>query len=175
MVTGEVIDLEDWEYAWASHVGLQRMISRFGSKDAPQYDNAAKQPELLATVATCCCELAVAKCLNVYWAGHYWDARDHGQHKDRIADVGNNTEVRRVRNRENPVWIDPKDVKAKRIIVAAHAEAPDYRRVIVWGWIDAADGYEKGETADPRSGRRKLELGYLNPIQGIMGKCRTVA
>jgi hypothetical protein len=161
--SGRVITLEDWEYEWASHVAMRRMISRFGSQDSPQYDNDKKQPELLATVATCCCEMAVAKALNRYWSGHFWDARDHGKFKD-IADVGENIEVRRVREKFNPMWIDPKDVKAGRTMVAAYPEPPEYRRIIVWGYISAADGWERAELADPRSGRRKLDLAYLKSL-----------
>lgn len=159
------IHLSAYEYEWAAHVGIRRMIARQGSKAAPHYaDHTRLEDELKATIATCCCEMGVAKVTNRYWSGHVWDARDHAKHKG-IADVGINTEVRRVREEGKPFAVRSGDVDQDRLMVAAYAEAPDYRTVTVYGYMSANDAWILGEPSsfDPDH-TRYTPLDVLQPL-----------
>jgi hypothetical protein len=159
------IHLSDYEYEWAAHVGIRRMIARQGSKPASHYSEKARlEDEVKATIATCCCEMAVAKVTNRYWGGHVWDARDHDKHR-KIADVGANTEVRRVRVSGKAFAVRSGDVDMDRLMVAAYAEAPDYRTVTVYGYMSANDAWILGEPAsfDPDH-TRYTPLDVLNPL-----------
>ena len=157
-----IVTLEKWEYEWASHVGIRRMTARTGSKNAKHYsDESRQQIELLATIASACCELAVAKAYNVYWPGHYWESRDHGAYKH-LADVGQTIEVRRVRKENGPFAVRPAEVRAGKTMVAAYAHEPDFRKVTVYGHIKAADAWSLGEPSDfDPDGTRYCPINYL--------------
>lgn len=157
-----IITLERWEYEWASHVGVRRMTARSNSPNAKHYaDEKRHQIELLATIASACCELAVAKAYNLYWPGHYWDARDHGTYKH-LADVGQSTEVRRVRKEHGPFAVRQPEVVAKKMMVAAYAHEPDFRKVTVYGAIKAEEAWALGEPSDfDPEGTRYCSLDYL--------------
>ena len=162
----KTVHLSAYEYEWAAHVGIRRMVARLDSKPAPHYaDNTRLEDELKATIATCCCEMGVAIATNRYWGGHFWDARDHAKYKD-IADVGTNMEVRRVREEGKPFAVRTKDVDMDRIMFAAYAQAPDYRTVTVYGYISANDAWILGEPAsfDPDN-TRYTPLDVLQPVK----------
>jgi len=150
-----IVELEKWEYEHAVYIAGRRLAENKGRKDAAHYNNDLKQNEILANVATCCCEIAVAKLLNEYWHAHVWDVRDHNMYKD-LPDVGKDVEVRRVRKIDNPVTIRKNDVLKNRIIVAAYAEEPEFWIVDVLGMIESGPGWEIGEPAsfDPEKSRR---------------------
>lgn len=158
------VDLAPWEYEWAAHVGIQRMTRRTNSQNASHYQQSTRlEPELRATIATCCCEIAVARAYNLYWGGHVWDARDHAKHKS-IADVGHNTEVRRVRKEGSPFAVRKADVQAGRLMVAAFAHDPDFRTITVYGSISADEAWELGEPSDfDPDGTRYCSISYLEP------------
>lgn len=142
------ITLTKWEYDWASHVGIQRMLARIDSPNAKHYsDDDRRQIELLATIASACCEMAVAKCYNRFWSGHYWDARDHASNKS-LADVGQAIEVRRVRKAGGPFAVRLPEVREKKMMVAAYAHDPDFRTVTVYGSIAADVAWELSEPSD---------------------------
>lgn len=142
------ITLENWEYDWASHVGIHRMLARVDSPNAKHYaDDDRRQIELLATIASACCEMAVAKCYNLYWSGHYWDSRDHANYKH-LPDVGGGTEVRRVRKPGAPFAVRMPEVRARKTMVAAYAHDPDYRKITVYGSIKADVAWELSEPSD---------------------------
>ena len=142
------ITLENWEYDWASHVGVRRMLARIDSPNAKHdADDDRRQIELLATIASACCEMAVAKCYNLYWSGHYWDSRDHGDYKH-LPDVGGGTEVRRVRKAGAPFAVRMPEVRAQKTMVAAYAHDPDFRTITVYGSIRADLAWELSEPSD---------------------------
>ena len=58
------VNLESWEYEWASHVGARRYIENWERGDAAHYDRNRMQDDRTAQVAACVAELAVAKCTN---------------------------------------------------------------------------------------------------------------
>ena len=142
------VRLEKWEYDWAAHVGVNRMLARIDSPNAKHYaDESRRQIELLATIASACCELAAAKAYNLYWPGTYWDARDHGLYKH-VADVGLATEVRRVRKAGAPFAVRKPEVKEQKQMIAAFAHDPDFRIVTVYGHIPAPLAWELSEPSD---------------------------
>ena len=81
------IELEPWEYEWASHVGARRYIENWGKRDARHYDKKRMEDDRTAQVAACVGELAVAKLTNQYWSGHVWHKTDHDQHKHMADDI----------------------------------------------------------------------------------------
>ena len=119
------IELTPWEREWAGHVGSKRHEANLWKRDAKHYDPARMQDNLTASVASACAELAVAKRLNKYWDGSYWSASEHDRFRSN-ADVGQNTEVRRVRERGNPLPVRKRDVDANRIMALAFAEGPRF-------------------------------------------------
>lgn len=160
----KTIRLEPYEYEWASHVATRRLLAREDSKNAKHYDEKRMQDELHASTASCCCEIAVAKATNRYWGGHVWDARDHDKYK-RVADVGENIEVRRIRNESNPFAVRRRDVEENRWVYVAYAHAPVYRTVSVYGFIKASEGWNRGTRAayDPDN-TRVVSVDCLRPI-----------
>lgn len=160
------VTLEDYEYEWASHVGMRRMIARKDSRPARHYAEADRlQSEIVATVATCVCELAAAKAMNRYWGGHAWDARDHRKYQG-LADVGVNIEVRRVRTEGKPFAVRHTDVTLGRIMVATHwAGDAEPNKVTVYGYMPAEEAWALGEPSsfDPDN-TRYTALNYLTPL-----------
>ncbi len=137
-VRGVVVNISPWEYEWASFVGIRRATSNWGRHDSPAYDNNNDlDPERVAGMATCLCELAVAKHLNQYWPGGIWkwDTPIAQKHRH-FADVGHDIEVRRVKTMIGPS-VKPKD-KGK-IVWAARVLGREWKSVEVLGWIRADD------------------------------------
>jgi len=156
------VRLEAWEWEWAAHVARKRQEANVGKQDAPWYDRNRMENDDVAALASCCCEMAVAKRLNKYWDGSYWAASEHDRFRSN-ADVGQNTEVRRVRERGNPLPVRKRDVDANRIMALAFAEGPrfDVVEVVGWGW--AKDLWEVGEPAsyDKRGTTRLVAQEFL--------------
>ena len=94
-----LIELEKWEYEWASHVGIRRFTENWEKQDAAHYKRERMEDDRTAQVAAAVGELAVAKVTNQYWGGHVWPGNRHAENRAR-ADVGHNIEVRRVRTSE---------------------------------------------------------------------------
>jgi len=145
-----------WERAWAEHVGTMRHEANAAKRDAQYYDPARMQDNLTASVASCCAEIAVAKRLNKYWDGSFWPAADHAKHRDQ-ADVGLNTEVRRIRSRGNPLPVRRRDVDAERLMVLAFPVPDEFVTVEVIGWGYAVDLWKVGVPAEyDRRGTTRL-------------------
>ena len=140
------VRLSDWEREWAGYVAAKRYEANIGKPDAHYYRRELMQDDLIADTAAIVCELAVAKRLNRYWDGSFWKAREHNGYSDR-ADVGQNTEVRRIRERSNRVTVRAKDVSNNRIIVCAYPYPDEFVLVDVIGWGWAADLWEQGQPA----------------------------
>ena len=139
-----LVELETWEYEWASHVGARRYIENWGKKDAPYYDKKRMEDDRTAQVAACVGELAVAKITNQYWSGHVWHQSVHKEYKH-IPDVGNDIEVRRVRTSTSA------------------AVAPEFRAVEILGWIDHDEAWEKGEPSGYSEDTRVIAEEHLHP------------
>ena len=148
--------LKPWEREWAQHVGEMRDKANEKKRDAPYYDPKRMEPNLTASVASACAEMAVAKLLNKYWDGSFWTAEEHKQYRD-AADVGTNTEVRRIRKRRSPLVVRARDVEHGRIMVQAYPVPEDFVVVEVIGYGFAAELWEHGRPADyDRKGTTRL-------------------
>lgn len=156
------IRLEAWEHEWAIHVGTQRHEIRRGSGDAAHYDPARMEDNLRASIASACCEMAVAKYHKTYWSGTYWPVDEHDRHKG-LPDVEPNYEVKRIREAGNPLPVRRGEVKAGRVVVAAWADdSENFRDVYVIGEIDAAEGFARGMRADyDPTGTRLVPQAFL--------------
>lgn len=135
-----------WEREWAQHVGEMRDAANANKRDAPYYDPKRMEPNLIASVASACAEMAVAKRLNKYWDGSFWTAAQHKQFRH-LADVGTNTEVRRIRSRSNPMVVRERDVKAGRVMVCAYPVPDEFVVVEVIGYGLAVELWEHGRPA----------------------------
>lgn len=150
------VRLEAWERAWAGHVGLMRDKANAEKGDAAYYDPARMEDNVRASIAAACAEMAVAKRLNKYWDGSFWEASQHRRFAGR-PDVGENTEVRRVRRRNSPLPVRLRDVERQRIMVLAFPIPDDFMVVDVIGWGKAVDLWEQGADADyDRAGTTRL-------------------
>jgi hypothetical protein len=142
-----IIKLETWEYEYASHIGIRRFTANWGKEDAEYYQNAErKEDDRTAEVAAAIGELAVAKLINQYWHATIWTKQKHNEFK-KLPDVGRNIEVRRVRT-QDAVCIRKKDTGRGSIVFAVRPIEKEFMEVEVFGFIDADEGFAKGETVD---------------------------
>lgn len=142
----KIVELEPFEYEWASHVGTRRYIENWPKSDAKHYKKELMEDDRTAQVAAAVCELAVAKITNRFWSGHVWSASQHDAYKNKIKDVGRNIEVRRVRTGESAA-VRKRDLGQGLVLFVAKAIMPELRQVEVWGYIDYDDAWEIGEPA----------------------------
>lgn len=163
-----IVMLDPWELDWVRHVAEQRNVANEGKRDAAHYDPARMQDNLVASVAACASELAVAKAVNRYWDGSYWSAGEHSRYADR-PDVGTNIEVRRVRKRGNPLPVRKRDVDRGRVMFLAYPVPDDFREVHVLGYVKAADGWAVGRPADydAAGNTRLVEQRHLISADGV--------
>ena len=140
-----IVDLTPWEYEHACAVGIGRFTANWGSQDAPHYKSELMEDNRTAQVASAICELAVAKATNRYWSGHVWHKSDHNKYRD-LPDVGNNIEVRRVRN-GNSIAVRKHQLLKGLILFAAKPVEPEFTQVNVWGFIDYDKAWELGVPA----------------------------
>lgn len=141
-----LVTLDPWEKAWAHHVARERNAANNGVADAAHYDVQRMQDNLVASKASCCGEMAVAKYLNRYWSGAYWPRSEHEKHKAE-PDIFPDIEVRRVRSLTNPLAIRQRDYDRERVMVLVYAEAPDFCEVTLLGWCLAREAFPDGEVA----------------------------
>jgi len=141
-----VIDLEPWEYEWASHVGARRFIENWTRGDAQHYDRSRMEDDRTAQVAAACCELAVAKWTNQFWSGHVWKAHEHERRKD-LPDVGRHVEVRRLRTRETAA-LRRHQIGKNLVLVVAKPVMPELRAIEIYGWIMYDKGWTLAEPSD---------------------------
>ena len=140
------ITLTPWEREWAEYVGVKRHEVNLKRGDAAHYDPQRMQDNLTASIASCVGELAAAKHLNKYWSGSFWDVRDHNKWKH-LADVGENTEVKRIRKPGNPLPVRWRDVEAERVNVLVYPHPPDFVVVDVIGYGLAKQLWTVGDPA----------------------------
>ena len=140
-----IINLEPWEYQHACTVGIGRFTSNWGLQDAEHYKPEVMEDNRTAQVAAAICELAVAKATNRYWSGHVWHKSDHAKYRN-MPDVGNNIEVRRVRN-GNSIAVRKHQLGMGLILFAAQPVAPEFTQVNVWGWLEYEKAWQLGVPA----------------------------
>lgn len=158
-----VIDLEPWEWKNAIEVGANRTVANWNRKDAPHYDRSRMEDDRTADAASAISELAVAKATGRFWtAGGAWSVSDHHRYRD-LPDVGDNIEVRRVRDSSRQDFaVGEKD--EGRVIFATYVVPPEFRTVRVLGWIMGAEALEIGTPT--AYGRLRVPIAALT-LKGI--------
>lgn len=140
------VTLETWEYEHANSVGIRRFTANWEKADAPHYKRNRMEDDRTAQVAAAACELAVAKHTNRYWHAHIWHATEHNKYRD-LPDVGRNIEVRRIRTRKEAA-VRKHQLGKGLVIWVAEAIAPEFREVVLYGWLKYDDAWTLGEPAD---------------------------
>ena len=158
------IELRPWEYTLAAQVGADRSAQNFGRADAAHYDRDRMEDDRTAQHAAAVAEIATARAVNRYWtACGAWAANRHSDYKG-LADVGENIEVRRIRDGGTSTFaIGPKD--RDRVIFACFVEPPELRRVRILGWVNGEDALAAGQDAG-YGDRVRVPIGVLS-LQGI--------
>ena len=157
-----IVTLAPWEYEHACDVGIRRFTANWNKKDAPYYKKALMEDDRTATVAAAICELAVAKATNRYWSGHIWHSTEHETYKH-LADVGNNIEVRRVRDeKKQSVALRKHQLGKGLILFAAHPIGPEFKQVDVWGWQHYDAGWDLAQPWEGNETVRYLNKAHLN-------------
>ena len=142
-----MVCLESWEHDWAVHVADQRTSARYDSPDAAHYDPVRMEDNVQANRAATATEMAVAKYLKHYWSGSYWPVKQHNNFVF-LPDVEPNIEVRRVREPNNPLVVRRTDVQRQRLMVTGWPDpSTDFTQVYLIGYIDAKEGWLRGEPA----------------------------
>lgn len=147
---GLLTRLEKYEVEYASVVARRRTYeNRFKRHIYPP--NMPLQDQAFAELAGCCCEMAVAKTVNQYWRGLVWNGDSHTSHK-KMADVGNEIEVKRIREPNNPLVFSDYDMAENRIVVLTYClgvtpDDPQETWVDLIGWgraqeLNAERAYE---------------------------------
>jgi hypothetical protein len=158
------LTLTPWEREWAEYVAVKRHEANLRRGDAAHYDPQRMQDNLTASIASCVGELAAAKHLNKYWSGSFWPVKEHEDWKH-LADVGENTEVKRIRSRGNPLPVRMRDVIAGRVNVLVYPHPPAFVVVDVIGYGLARDLWEKGDPAMyDEDGTRLVQQRFLTPL-----------
>jgi hypothetical protein len=138
-----LIELEKWEYEWASHVGIRRFTENWEKQDAAHYKREYMEDDRSAQVAAAIGELAVARVTNQYWGGHVWAGNRHQENRGR-ADVGHNIEVRRVRTSNNAA-VRRRQLGKGLVLFVVRPVPDEFRSVEMLGWIDHDEAWELGE------------------------------
>lgn len=164
------VRLRPWEYTLVAQVGADRAARNHDRPDAPHYDRSRMEDDRTAQHASCAAECATARLLNKYWtAGGAWDSARHAEFRD-LADVGENIEVRRIREPNSTTFaVDERD--HDRIIVACYVEPPELRDVRVLGWIKGEEALRVGTEAQYGKGNRKrvpVAALSLEHIEGVV-------
>jgi hypothetical protein len=139
------IILSEEELDKAKWVSAGRNAQNEGGKDKPYYHRDLMQSDDVAGVASAAAECAVAKAVNRHWHAKVWPRDEHWRHVDE-PDVGDNIEVRRIRESGNGLVVRKKDLhKGKVIFVAYPDPLTGFKEVEVIGWLKADDAWEIGE------------------------------
>lgn len=88
--------LEPFE-VWAAQQIAQRRTQENANvvHNYQAYKNLEPQP--LAELNGAVCEMAVASRLNLYWGALAWKRHEHKTYRERVADVGHDVDVKRIR------------------------------------------------------------------------------
>jgi hypothetical protein len=158
------VELRPWEYSLAAQVGAGRTAANYRKTDAAHYDRSRMEDDRTAQHAAAASELATARAMNRYWTGcGAWFASSHSEFRD-LADVGDNVEVRRIREKTGTTFaVGEKD--RGRIVVAAYPEPPEFWTVRILGWIEADEAIEIGRPAGYGS-RVRVPISALS-LRGI--------
>jgi hypothetical protein len=164
---GRMVLLDGATLATAKIVADGRNAQNVTSPDRPYYDRTLMQDDATASMAAACAEAAVAGILGLVWHAKVWDASEHHLHRGE-PDVGDNIEVRRIREPDNGLVVRESDTGAGKIIVIAHPlPESGFAVVDVIGWLAADDAWRVG--SDYRVQTRRVPQRDIRPIDELMG------
>lgn len=159
---GVLIQLTEAEVIEARLVGDGRNLANRNSKDKHYYHRDKMEEDSVASFAAAAAECAVAKVFKAKWHAKVWDAGEHHLHSDE-PDVGENIEVKRIRNPEAGLVVREKDRALNRYVVLAYViPESGYSQVDVIGWIRADKGWQVGR--DSGEGYVRVPQKYLHAI-----------
>jgi len=154
-----IVELAPWQLRWAQDAGEKRTSLNAGAKvkDKPDYQNhQVLQDDLTANIAACACELAVSLHLNQSWNGAYWLPSEHRQ-ASLAPDVGRNIEVRRVRDKKNPMPV--KESEQHCNIFQAYSYPESLNIVEITGWAPGWYAWSMGKQVYAE--KRALDVSLL--------------
>lgn len=159
---GRIVELTDAELIEARLVGDGRNAANKNSKDKHYYDREKMEDDAVASFAAAAAECAVSKVFNAKWHAKVWPAEEHRLHSDE-PDVGENIEVKRIREATAGLVVREKDVALKRYVVLAYPiRSTGFKFVDVIGWIRADKGWSVGR--DSGRGYVRVPQHYLHAI-----------
>lgn len=161
---GVLVHLTDEQLADARRVGAGRNLMMRGVADMPYYHRELMEDDEVASFASACAEIAVALTTGLRWHAKVWHKSEHHLHKDE-PDVGENIEVRRIRNPHSGLCVRKKDLKQNKFIFVAYPiPESGYRDVDVIGWLPADQAWEIG--TDAFVDTRRVPLFWVNIWRG---------
>ena len=164
---GRLVMLDGATMATARMVADGRNAQNAESSDRPWYDRTLMQDDATASMAAACAEAGVAGILGLVWHAKVWDAASHHLHRHE-PDVGDNIEVRRIREPDNGLVVRQSDTGAGKIVVIAYPLPESGFAVIdVIGWMAADDAWRVG--SDYRVQTRRVQQRHIRPISELMG------
>ena len=183
----EKVFLTPWQVEWAVLAGMER-YSRNKNCDVQDTDDYKepenKQPEDIANVSTCLCELATSIRLNKRWNGAFWSPKYH-KAASSAPDVGYDIEVRRTRYLPNSVPIKEAEKDSGRGIHVVqayisfsdvveglqhfHDKKDKFSEMTVWltGTIPAAEGWKHSVTHQSYSTKLACPARFLRPVSTL--------
>lgn len=155
------------ELAIAYEVSKHRRIISMKNNLMPRYGASATEGVEETEIFSCRGELAVAKCLNLYWSGSAGDIS--------VADVGWSVEVRTVNKKGRRLIIHPSDRDWSPFVLV---DASEERSLDLVGWMLGGDGKQDKYWADPTgTGRHAyfIDTKDLRPISELELMCKNGA
>lgn len=125
--------------------GMLRRQANFTKGNSRSYSRGAKlQPEAFASPAGCAAEIAVAQHLGMSWDARAWLASQHNQFS-RMPDVGENIEVKRIRDNKKFVEVKAKETGRGRILWVVRTVGEEHLELDLLGWMTYDDAWAAGE------------------------------
>lgn len=152
------ISLTDSDLELAQFVARRCTDMNMRRGDAPAYAMNAErmQDNYIANYASARCELATAKHTNRHWNASWWKPEDHHLYGDR-ADVGEDIEVKRIRDPHHNLLLKQKYAILNHILVLAFSNDNTPHNVDLIGWARGPQAWEDGTPpAWDQSGKLRL-------------------
>jgi len=142
------VTLEPWEFDMARYVAENRHAINRGRSNASTYEKNIErmQDNLVAETSGCCAEMAVAKHMNRFWTGGYWEKSDHERYA-KMPDILPDVEVKRIREPHHNLIVKEKYSSQNLYLVVAYPHANDPRTVDIIGGMRADRAWDIGSPA----------------------------
>ena len=159
---GIIVNLSKDEVRVCAQLGMERWLTKFGSKDRPNYAEGKKagrlELELNANIRANVSEWAVAREYNLPWNVPWYPNEYHGR-RSGIVDVGN-FEVRTIRTSNGiPFW---KKDEGYLIFGTKVLDEEYFSQVEIYGWFEA-NKFVKNEYIDASINGWRVPVEELTP------------